>query len=70
MLAHLIERGELRDPVLAVTPVTVTEVRISPDLRQARVYVMPLGGDARTRSSGRWSAPAAICGIESPAPCT
>lgn len=44
VLAHIIERGELRDPVLAATPVTVTEVRISPDLRQARVYVMPLGG--------------------------
>lgn len=47
VLAHIIERGELRDPVLAATPVTVTEVRISPDLRQAWVYVMPLGGDAQ-----------------------
>lgn len=46
-LASIIERGELRDPVLAATPVTVTEVRISPDLRQARVYVMPLGGAAQ-----------------------
>ena len=45
VLAHIIERGELRDPALAATPVTVTEVRISPDLRQAWVYVMPLGGD-------------------------
>lgn len=43
-LAHILERGELRDPLLAATPVTVTEVRVSPDLRQARVYVMPLGG--------------------------
>ncbi|MBL8667580.1 MAG: 30S ribosome-binding factor RbfA [Rhodospirillales bacterium] len=43
-LAHILERGELRDPVLAATPVTVTEVRTSPDLRQARVYIMPLGG--------------------------
>ena len=43
-LAHILERGELHDPVLAATAVTVTEVRVSPDLRQARVYVMPLGG--------------------------
>ena len=43
-LAWIIERGELRDPALAEAPVTVTEVRINPDLRQATVFVMPLGG--------------------------
>lgn len=43
-LAWTIERGELRDPALAKSLVTVTEVRISPDLRQATVFVMPLGG--------------------------
>jgi ribosome-binding factor A len=42
-LAAVFERGELRDPALAV-PITVTEVRVSPDLRQALVFVMPLGG--------------------------
>jgi ribosome-binding factor A len=42
-LAAVFERGELRDPALAV-PITVTEVRMSPDLRQALVFVMPLGG--------------------------
>ena len=42
-LAAIFERGELRDPALAV-PITVTEVRMSPDLRQALVFVMPLGG--------------------------
>lgn len=46
-LAWIIERGELRDPSLAGTAVTVTEVRVSPDLRQATVFVMPLGGDAQ-----------------------
>ncbi|HYN38048.1 MAG TPA: 30S ribosome-binding factor RbfA [Rhodospirillales bacterium] len=46
-LAWVLERGELRDPALAASPVTVTEVRISPDLRQATVYVMPLGGEAQ-----------------------
>jgi ribosome-binding factor A len=43
-LAWILERGDIRDPVLAAIPVTVTEVRISPDLRQATVFVMPLGG--------------------------
>jgi ribosome-binding factor A len=43
-LAWILERGEVRDPVLAAVAVTVTEVRISPDLRQATVFVVPLGG--------------------------
>jgi ribosome-binding factor A len=43
-LAGVFERGELRDPVLSGVPVTVSEVRVSPDLRHATVYVLPLGG--------------------------
>jgi ribosome-binding factor A len=43
-LATIVERGELRDPDLAGHPLTVTEVRASPDLRNATVYVVPLGG--------------------------
>lgn len=43
-LAWILERGELRDPVLATTPVTVTEVRVSPDLKNATCFVTPLGG--------------------------
>jgi len=43
-LAEVIERGELRDPDLVGHSVTVTEVRASPDLRNATVYVVPLGG--------------------------
>ena len=43
-LAGLLEREELRDPGLKDVSVTVTEVRISPDLRNATVFVMPLGG--------------------------
>lgn len=43
-LAWILERGDIRDPVLATVAITVTEVRISPDLRQATVFVMPLGG--------------------------
>ncbi len=44
VLAWVIERGELRDPALVGVSITVTEVRISPDLKRATAYVMPLGG--------------------------
>ena len=43
-LANVIERGEFRDPDLQGRPITVTEVRVSPDLRNATVFVVPLGG--------------------------
>jgi ribosome-binding factor A len=43
-LAMVLERGDLRDPVLATTPVTITEVRISPDLHNATSFITPLGG--------------------------
>jgi ribosome-binding factor A len=43
-LADLLERGHVRDPALAGVSVTITEVRPSPDLRSAVVFVMPLGG--------------------------
>ena len=44
MLARLLMRGEFRDPDLAGVSVTVSEVRISPDLYNATVFVTPLGG--------------------------
>jgi len=43
-LAQMLARGEIHDDVLAAHVVTVPEVRMSPDLRLATVYVMPLGG--------------------------
>ena len=43
-IASVIERGELRDPDLDGVAVTVTEVRLSPDLRKASIFVVPLGG--------------------------
>ena len=44
LLAQLLRPGELRDPALREANITVTEVRLSPDLRNATAYVMPLGG--------------------------
>lgn len=43
-LAGLFSRGEIEDPVLESAVVTVPEVRMSPDLKLASAYVMPLGG--------------------------
>ncbi len=43
-LAWVLERGEVRDPALAGRVVTVTEVRVSPDLTNATAFVVPLGG--------------------------
>jgi ribosome-binding factor A len=43
-LAEILARGGLRDPALAEAHVTVTEVRISPDLRAATAFVLPFGG--------------------------
>lgn len=45
-LADLFRRGDFHDPELADLNVTVTEVRISPDLRNATAFVTPLGGGA------------------------
>ena len=43
-LAQLFARGEIEDDALAGAVVTVPEVRMSPDLKLASAYVMPLGG--------------------------
>jgi ribosome-binding factor A len=43
-LSEMLTRGEIHDDVLAEHVVTVSEVRMSPDLRLATIYIMPLGG--------------------------
>jgi ribosome-binding factor A len=43
-LAEMLSRGDIHDPVIEAHMITVPEVRVSPDLRLATVYVMPLGG--------------------------
>ena len=44
-LAGLFARGEIEDDDLAGAVITVPEVRMSPDLKLASAYVMPLGGE-------------------------
>ena len=43
-LAEVLSRGDLQDDVLTRNVITIPEVRMSPDLKLATAYVMPLGG--------------------------
>ncbi|MGH6931032.1 MAG: 30S ribosome-binding factor RbfA [Dongiaceae bacterium] len=43
-LVGILARGHFRDPALDGVQVTVTEVRVSPDLRNAIAFVVPFGG--------------------------
>ena len=63
-LRHLISNALLResfyDQIIENNTITVTEVNVSPDLKNAKVYIMPLGGenklevlDRLNKSNGR-----------------
>src|SRR6478735_8123417 len=49
LIAQLLERGNMRDPDLRDATITVTSVDVSPDLRNATAFVMPLGGQDKER---------------------
>lgn len=42
--SEVLSRGEINDPVLETHVVTVPRVKMSPDLKLATIFVMPLGG--------------------------
>jgi len=44
-LVDIFREEEINDPILAGVSVTITEVRVGPDLRHAQVFVEPLGGE-------------------------
>ena len=44
-LADIINREDIRDPALKGVSITISEVRASPDLKNATVFAAPLGGD-------------------------
>jgi ribosome-binding factor A len=44
-LAEIIARGDLRDEIISRTIISVSEVRVTPDLRQATVFVKASNGD-------------------------
>lgn len=43
-LFDMFMRGDIIDPVIETATITVPEVRMTPDLKLAKAYVMPLGG--------------------------
>ena len=43
-IADMLTRGEVHDPTIEGHMITVPEVRMSPDLRAATIFVIPLGG--------------------------
>jgi len=43
-LAEVLSRADVNDPALEGRLVTITEVRVSPDLKHATIYALPLGG--------------------------
>ena len=43
-LSDVLMRGEVHDETLAATMISVTEVRMSPDLRHATAFIRPLAG--------------------------
>jgi ribosome-binding factor A len=43
-IAEMLSRGDVHDPVIEGHLITIPEVKMSPDLRLATIYVMPLGG--------------------------
>lgn len=46
-LADVLNRGDIHDPDLNRMSITVSEVRVSPDLKIATAFVLPLGGEGR-----------------------
>ncbi len=46
-LVEVLQRETLRDPALEGVSITVSEVRVSPDLKQASVFAAPLGGQSQ-----------------------
>ena len=52
-VVQILERGNIRDPDVSGRPLTITAVTISPDLRNATVFIVPLGGgDVKTLLAG------------------
>jgi len=43
-LGQIFLKGEAKVPTLETNNITVTEVRMSPDLKNAKAYIIPLGG--------------------------
>ena len=51
VLSELLQRGDVHDEVLQSHLVSVTEVRMSPDLRHAKVFVSVLGSERKREAT-------------------
>lgn len=51
-LSELLARGDVHDPDLNRLSITIGEVRVTPDLRVATVYALPLGGEGKEKVVG------------------
>ena len=49
-IVEMLQRGEISDPDIGRSVITVSEARMTPDLKTATVFVMPLGGGAVDRT--------------------
>ncbi len=67
-LADMLSRGDIHDPVVEAHMITVPEVRMSPDLRLATIYVMPLGGRDEKEVRRRARTQQALCARRDRAP--
>ena len=47
LISNVLHRETFYDDILENNNITVTEVNVSPDLKNAKVYVMPLGGEQK-----------------------
>lgn len=45
VVASMLEKGEIRDEIIQNSFITITEARISPDLKYCNIYIMTLNGD-------------------------
>ena len=59
LVVRILDHAHFRDPDLVAASITVTEVRVGPDLKSATIFVTPLGGqdmervvDALNRAQG------------------
>jgi ribosome-binding factor A len=44
-IAEILARGDVREPILNLHPISITEVKIGRDLQNATAFFMPLGGE-------------------------
>ena len=60
LISNILLRESFYDQIIENNTITITEVNVSPDLKNAKVYIMPLGGenklevlDSLNKSNGR-----------------